>query len=122
MTKRNEGLGQVLHAISEEVPSLLKALTRMASLQIGREMEEAATSFYGELREAGMPDRTALELTEDYVSIFTDRPEEVMEQVIATRMFHKAETEPVEEEKRSEKGLSGLFSNVKEKVRKAFRF
>jgi len=56
MTTGAEELGQVLCVVSEEIPSLLKALVSMTSLQIGKEMTEAAASFYEELQEAGMPD------------------------------------------------------------------
>ena len=122
MTTGAEELGQVLCVVSEEIPSLLKALANMASLQIGKEMTEAAASFYQELQEAGMPDQTALRLTEDYVSIFTDRTQEVMEQALASGMLHKAKHEVAEEEKGTKKGLGDRFSNMKGKIRKAFRF
>ena len=121
MTTGAGELEQVLCVVFEEIPSLLKALASMASLHIGKEMTEAAASFYEELQQVRMPDQTALKLTEDYVSIFTDRTQEVMAQALASRMLHKAKHEMAEEEKKTKKGLSDRFSNMKGKIRKAFR-
>ena len=121
MTECGEGLGEILGVISEEVPCLLKAVTRMLSFPFEGQIGEAAASFYEEMHEAGMPDRTALKLTEDYVSVFTNRAQEVMEQAIGTETLHKARTEIAGKERETGKGLSDRFVKVKDKMKKTFR-
>ena len=120
MTECGEGLGEILGVISEEVPCLLEAVTRMLSFPFEGQIGEAA-AFYEELHEAGIPDRTALKLTEDYVSVFTNRAQEVMEQAIGTETLHKARTEIAGKEWETRKRLSDRFLKVKDKMKKAFR-
>jgi len=121
MTEFGEELGKVLGAISEEVPCLLRAATRMLSLPFEGGIKEAASSFYKELYEAGIPDRTALKLTEDYVLVFTNRAQEVMEQAVGIETLHKARTEIAGKERETRKGLSDRFLEVKDKMKKTFR-
>lgn len=83
--------------------------------------DRRCTSFYQELQEEGMPDQTALRLTENYLSIFTARPQEVMEQSLASRMPHKAKHELAEEKDETKKGLGGQLSNRKEKTREGLQ-
>ena len=120
MTEFGEEVGEVLGVISEEVPCLLRAVTRMLSFPFEGGVKEAAASFYEELNEAGIPDRTALKLTEDYVSVFTNRAQEVVEQAIGTETLHKARTEIAGKERETRKGLSDRFLEVKDKIKKAF--
>ena len=121
MTEFGEELGEVLGVISEEVPCLLRAVTRMLSFPFEGGIKEAAASFYEELHDAGIPDRTALKLTEDYVSVFTNRAQEVMEQAIGTETLHKARTEIAGKERETRKRLSDRFLEVKDKIKKTFR-
>ncbi|MGC9345397.1 MAG: hypothetical protein ACP5ER_01205, partial [Candidatus Bathyarchaeales archaeon] len=41
------------------------------SEEAGRDMGRAAAAFYKELKEAGVPEETAVKMTENYLSVFT---------------------------------------------------
>ncbi|MCS7112477.1 MAG: hypothetical protein NZ955_00740 [Candidatus Bathyarchaeota archaeon] len=80
-----EEVERILSAVSSQVPSLIKGIiASIFSEEAGREMGRAAGAFYKSLIESGIPEQTALKMTEDYLSIFTDigrivrrlRPEE----------------------------------------------
>ncbi|MGQ9529882.1 MAG: hypothetical protein ACUVTC_00445 [Candidatus Bathycorpusculaceae bacterium] len=67
-----EELKEVLSVVSKEVPSLIKSIIgSVFSEETGRDMGKAAAAFYKELKEAGMPEETAVRMTENYVSVFT---------------------------------------------------
>lgn len=67
-----EELREVLSVVSKEVPSLIKAIiASVFSEEAGKDMGKAAAAFYKELKEAGMPEETAVKMTENYVSVFT---------------------------------------------------
>ncbi len=68
-----EEIGAILEAVSRELPALIKGLVgSVFSEQAGRDMGKAAAAFYSELKQGGMPDETAVKMTENYVSVFTN--------------------------------------------------
>jgi len=67
-----EELREVLNVVSKEVPGLIKGIiASVFSEEAGRDMGKAAAAFYKQLKDAGMPDETAVKMTENYVSVFT---------------------------------------------------
>jgi hypothetical protein len=67
-----EELREVFSIFSKEVPNLLKSIIgSIFSEEAGRDMGKAAAAFYKELKEGGMPEETAVRMTENYVSVFT---------------------------------------------------
>jgi hypothetical protein len=67
-----EEITEILNVVSKEVPSLIKGLIESVfSEQAGRDMGKAAAAFYKELKDAGLPEETAVKMTENYVSVFT---------------------------------------------------
>jgi len=67
-----EELREVLGIVSKEVPTLIKSIiASVFSEEAGRDMGKGAAAFYKELKGAGMPEETAVELTQNYVSVFT---------------------------------------------------
>lgn len=67
-----EELKEVLAVVSKEVPSLIKSIIgSVFSEEAGRDMGKAAAAFYKELKASGMPEETAVRMTENYVSVFT---------------------------------------------------
>ncbi len=89
-----EELREVLSVVSKEVPALIKGLIgSVFSEEAGKNMGKAAAAFYKELKEAGMPEETAIRMTENYVSVFTDLGE----------MMKKAVSEGKIKEKLAEK-------------------
>lgn len=67
-----EELREVLGVVSKEVPGLIKGIiASVFSEEAGKDMGKAAAAFYKELKEAGMPEETAVKMTENYISVFT---------------------------------------------------
>ncbi len=67
-----EELREVLGVVSKEVPALVKGIIgSVFSEDAGRDMGKAAAAFYKELRAAGMPEETAVKMTENYMGTFT---------------------------------------------------
>jgi hypothetical protein len=67
-----EELKEVLTVVSKEVPTLIRSImTAVFSEDAGRDMGKAAAAFYKQLKEAGMPEETAVRMTENYISVFT---------------------------------------------------
>jgi hypothetical protein len=70
--KDTEELKEVLSVVSKEVPALIKSIVASVfSEEAGRDMGKAAAAFYKELKDAGMPEQTAVKMTENYISVFT---------------------------------------------------
>jgi predicted transcriptional regulator len=68
-----EALKEVLTVVSKEIPNLIKSIIgSVFSEDAGRDMGKAAAAFYKELKEAGMPEETAVKMTENYISVFTN--------------------------------------------------
>jgi len=67
-----EELKEILGVVSKEVPALIKGIVgSVFSEESGRDMGKAAGAFYKELKESGMPEETAVRMTENYISVFT---------------------------------------------------
>jgi ERCC4-type nuclease len=67
-----EEIKEVFGALSREIPALIKGIiASVFSEEAGRDMGKAAAAFYKELKEAGIPEETAVKMTENYVSVFT---------------------------------------------------
>ena len=64
-----EKIKEILDVISEKVPGLLKELSNLLySPQSAKQYAEAAAIFYKELKNAGMSEEQAYELTSQYLS------------------------------------------------------
>ncbi len=67
-----EEVKEILGVVSKEVPALIKGIVgSVFSEEAGRDMGKAAGAFYKELKESGMPDETAVKMTENYLGVFT---------------------------------------------------
>jgi len=67
-----EELREVLNVVSKEVPAMIKGIIgSVFSEEAGKDMGKAAAAFYRQLKEAGMPEETAVKMTENYISVFT---------------------------------------------------
>lgn len=67
-----EELREVLSVVSQQVPGLIKGIiASVFSEQAGADMGKAVGAFYKGLKDAGIPDETALKMTENYISTFT---------------------------------------------------
>jgi len=67
-----EELREVLSVVSKEVPALIKGIiASVFSEEVGKDMGKAAAAFYRQLKDAGMPEETAVKMTENYISVFT---------------------------------------------------
>ena len=70
--KDAEEVKEILSVVSVEIPALIKnILSSVFSEEAGRNLGKAASAFYQELKESGMPDDQALRMTEGYMSSFT---------------------------------------------------
>jgi hypothetical protein len=64
---------EVFGVLSTEIPSLIKGIMNSVfSEEAGKDMGKAAAAFYKQLKEAGMPEETAVRMTENYISVFTN--------------------------------------------------
>jgi len=91
-----EELREVLGVVSKEVPALIKGIiASVFSEEAGRDMGKAAAAFYKELKEAGMPEETAVKMTENYISVFTSISD-VMKKAVSGE--HKVKGEEIGEE------------------------
>ncbi len=67
-----EEVKEILSVVSTEIPALIKnIIASVFSEEAGRSMGKAAGAFYKELKNSGMPDTIALQMTEDYMKTFT---------------------------------------------------
>ena len=86
-----EELREVLSVVSKEVPALIKGIIESVfSEEAGRNMGKAAAAFYKGLKEAGMPEQTAVKMTENYISVFTSLSD-VMKNAVRGRKIPKGE-------------------------------
>ena len=104
-----EEVKAILGVVSKEVPALIKGIVgSVFSEEAGRDMGKAAGAFYKELKESGMPDDTAVKMTENYISVFTN-----LGDIMKKFEIHKKHPSEMEEEierkikkKLAEKGLT----------------
>jgi len=67
-----EEVKEILGVVSKEVPALIKSImSAVFSEDSGRDMGKAAGAFYKELKESGIPEETAVRMTENYINVFT---------------------------------------------------
>ena len=91
-----EEIREILGVVSKEVPALIKSIIgSVFSEEASRDMGKAAAAFYKELKDAGMPEETAVRMTENYVSVFTSLGD-VMKKAVSGE--HKAKGEDIGEE------------------------
>ena len=105
-----EELREVLGVVSKELPGLIKGIIgSVFSEEAGRDMGKAAAAFYKELKEAGMPEETAVKMTENYVSVFTNLGDVMTKAVGGKREKGEEIGEEISrkiKEKLAEKGLT----------------
>ncbi len=64
-----EKIKEILDVVSQKIPGLLKELSSLLySPQSAKQYAEAAATFYKELKNAGMTEEQAYELTSQYLS------------------------------------------------------
>jgi len=64
-----EKIKEILDVVSEKIPGLLKQLSELLyGPKSAKQYAEAAAIFYKELKNAGMTDEQAFELTQQYMS------------------------------------------------------
>ncbi|NWF86870.1 hypothetical protein HXY32_03570 [Candidatus Bathyarchaeota archaeon] len=101
-----EELKEVLSVVSKEIPNLIKSIiASVFSEDVGRDMGKAAAAFYKELKEAGMPEETAVKMTENYISVFTNLSD-VMKRAVSGEKKLKGEEISEELEKRIKEKLT----------------
>ncbi|RLI20002.1 hypothetical protein DRO45_04450 [Candidatus Bathyarchaeota archaeon] len=67
-----EEVREILGVVSKEIPALIKGIiASVFSEEAGKDMGRAVAAFYKELKEAGMPEQTAVRMAENYMSTFT---------------------------------------------------
>jgi hypothetical protein len=73
--KREENIEEIrefFSLFSKEAPGLIKAIIgTVFSEEAGKDMGKAAGAFYKELKDAGLPEETAVKMTENYMATFT---------------------------------------------------
>ena len=68
-----EEVGEILKAVSEQIPALIKGLVAsIFSAEAGKNMGAAVANFYKELRSSGMPDEAVMRMTQEYAKTFND--------------------------------------------------
>lgn len=64
-----EKIKEILDVVAEKIPGLLRELSSLLySPKSAKQYAEAAATFYKQLKEAGMNDQQAFELTSQYLS------------------------------------------------------
>jgi len=87
--KDAEELKEVLGAVSKEVPALIKGIIgSLFSEESGRDIGKAAAAFYKELKEGGIPEETAVRMTENYVLAFTSLGDAMKRAISGERRIH----------------------------------
>ncbi|HDN05614.1 MAG TPA: hypothetical protein ENF90_01300, partial [Candidatus Bathyarchaeota archaeon] len=67
-----EEVREILGVVSKEIPALIKGIiVSVFSEEAGKDMGRAVAAFYKELKEAGIPEQTAVRMAENYMSTFT---------------------------------------------------
>jgi hypothetical protein len=96
-----EEVKAILGVVSKEVPTLIKSIIgSVFSEEAGRDMGKAAGAFYKELKESGMPDETAVRMTENYIGVFTS-----LGDIMKKFEFGKGKKHPSEMEKEIERKI-----------------
>ena len=114
-----EEVKAILSVVSTEIPALIKnIIASVFSEEAGRNMGKAAGAFYKELKDSGMPDNLALQMTEDYMTTFTGLGD-LFTQIGSKGSFSPKMHEEIQKriddrisEKMKEKGLSSEEEEV----------
>ena len=70
--KSPKDVAAILSVVSDKVPALIKELVgAVFSEESARSIAKAATTYYKELKDGGLPDDLALKMTESYIGTFT---------------------------------------------------
>jgi hypothetical protein len=105
--KEAEEVKEILGVVSKEIPALIKGIIgSIFSEEAGKDMGRAAAAFYKELKEGGMPEETAVRMTENYVGVFTSLGD-VLKGAISGRKSGKLAKNEAEEE---------VAKKIKEKI------
>jgi hypothetical protein len=63
---------EILGVVSTEIPAMIKSiLSSIFSEDAGRNMGKAAAAYYSELKNGGLPEAVAVQLTQEYMRTFT---------------------------------------------------
>ena len=115
-----EEFQEVMSIISREVPVMIKGIVgSIFSEEAGREMGRAAASFYAELKAGGIPEETALKMTENYMKIFTDMGDLI--KGVMEKRGYKGETKRKEMRELGEEISRLVMESVKEKLSKEIK-
>ena len=105
--KEAEEVKEILGVVSKEIPALIKGIIgSVFSEEAGKDMGRAAAAFYRELKEGGMPEETAVRMTENYVGVFTSLGD-VLKGAVSGRKSGKLSEKEIEEE---------VAKKIKEKI------
>ncbi len=109
-----EEVKEILGAVSAQVPALIKGIIgSVFSEEAGRDMGKAAGAFYKELKESGIPDDVAVEMTENYIGMFTSLGD-VLKQAVGGKGKHVKISKL---RKESEEGTGAdMAQRIKEKM------
>ncbi|MGD9962610.1 MAG: hypothetical protein AB7S97_01730 [Thermoplasmata archaeon] len=67
-----EELKEILSVVSTEIPKLIEAITKtMYNTENAQNMAKSVSEFYKTMKEAGMDDKMAYELTQEFMSSFS---------------------------------------------------
>jgi len=106
-----EELEEVLKTISEQIPALIKGIIgSIFSAEAGKNMGAAAANFYKELKAGGLPDEAAVEMTQDYIRMFTDLGDVIREAMSRKGGLSKEHGKEIGKE---------ISKAIKEKIEKA---
>jgi hypothetical protein len=68
-----ENIKEILGVVSTEIPTMIKSiLSSVFSEEAGRNMGKAAAAYYKELKNGGLPEQVAVNMTEEYMRTFTN--------------------------------------------------
>jgi len=102
-----EEVKEILGVVSKEIPALIKGIIgSIFSEEAGKDMGRAAASFYKELKEGGMPEETAVKMTESYIGVFTSLGD-VLKSTVSEGKQSKLSEKEIEEE---------VAKKIKEKI------
>jgi hypothetical protein len=67
-----EQLKEILSVVSTEIPKLIESITKtIYNMDNAENMAKAVAQFYKSMKEAGMDDKQAYELTQEFMSSFS---------------------------------------------------
>jgi hypothetical protein len=104
--KEAEEVKEILGVVSKEIPALIRGIVgSIFSEEAGRDMGRAAAAFYKELKEGGMPEVTAVKMTENYIGTFTSLGDVLKKAVSGGGKIRLAEKEIEKEAEKSDEAM-----------------